>query len=456
MSYNEFATRLLTRMGYERLHLQIIILRTLGFECISFADIDIIQALDKMSQYEGGDEELQLELYLADTIKRALAADASVHFYDVEEMVKSGVMSKDIVPDILDRRRREIRDVCISSLNSEAKTYDMSNLWNTAYGFEILSALGHRTTVCNVEDLDTIMDLVESSGGSLRVANSPIKSVLKASSEFRVLFALLMGIPEEERHSKFDECQISHHTGYSVQAMTALENMLEFFVQDGTTGMFQSDDKQKPIFGALTVDKTRLVRLLHEGTPPSQGEEEYSFTVIEEQNEPTKLVFIGQESHYARECVYSITKNTRTRPYGNIAMRLELPYTFNVTKGRIMEIMGHAPQGSTMLLRSTPSGLLDISTYSTSMPPVYSETIDRSIPLMHESKLAQEPADVLGAAYSIACLKPMMSCFLEAPQIEVRLDNRKPMELTQRLGTHVLSAVIAPRVERGDHPRVVK
>jgi len=95
---------------------------------------DIIDLIPESDDYESGKREMYTRM--VDLLKQQLIRGGSTLFFDIDALKgKEGVL---LAPLILERRKKEIKELV---LKESEDMVDLSSLWQTGYGFEILQAM---------------------------------------------------------------------------------------------------------------------------------------------------------------------------------------------------------------------------------------------------------------------------------------------------------------------------
>ncbi|MDF1539629.1 MAG: leucine-rich repeat domain-containing protein [Candidatus Thorarchaeota archaeon] len=121
-----------------RFYLRMFILESFGFPHFIGFDGDVIQLLESIE--DTGDFQLiqsKLRTNLLFELDNQLANGGSTHFLDLDKSRTIPELAV-LAPRVLDLRKQEVESIL---LNSREGRIDLTPLWETSYGFEMLSAL---------------------------------------------------------------------------------------------------------------------------------------------------------------------------------------------------------------------------------------------------------------------------------------------------------------------------
>ncbi len=122
----------------EKMHLQTTLLKLLGLEEYRGVTLDIIQLLRSMkheSDFSHAVESLREILF--EQLTKQVSEGGMTHFVDIDWLSNNELAVH--IPAVIATRKAEMDSVAIQKRNG---MYDLRPLWVTAYGFELLTALG--------------------------------------------------------------------------------------------------------------------------------------------------------------------------------------------------------------------------------------------------------------------------------------------------------------------------
>lgn len=389
---------------------------------------------------------------MAEIIRESLVSEACVHFYDIHEMALFGELAP-LVEIILKKRRKEIKDIYITCKSKERKIYDLSVLWFTSYGFDILSAAGHKSTTCRIDDVTSLEKLVSSVGGNLHLVAEKVTTNPNMSEEFLITFCHFMGIPKEERMRHLDTIQVrdSRILEYNKEFMESLESSFDFYLQENSTCCFEPNNRRnaKILIDGSTADKAKMLNLRLkdaysiEGTnsPESDKKGQYwRLQVIEEENDEGKLILI---THNGKFIIHSIRTGQHL-----LVPQIDLPFSFKSSKMQLDDILNRVGSSDRIHIASTADGFTEFSVFSQGA----SSMIDQSIPYEYgckdDYKRRRVSRAYLEVMFSTQDLRKLISPFSDSLELHVHIDRMKPIVITQEYEIHRMEAWLAPVVEK--------
>jgi hypothetical protein len=162
--------------------IQFDVLAALGLADFGFVDCNLIEKLESFSLDEStSDIQATLSTILSECILVAVSRKGPTTGLNLERLA---LMHGDVaarIQDIVEQRKSEIENIRISY--NEHNVVDLKNLWLTAHGFDILTALGMNLTA-DEKQLEDIQKLFASLDLELRVSESPT-SIVNMSDELK-------------------------------------------------------------------------------------------------------------------------------------------------------------------------------------------------------------------------------------------------------------------------------